>query len=101
MVPGSSRIRYANYRRRLRNEGATSPEARKQSTRRKTRSFGELFWEFLKLLRGHEVAIGFALTTLTLATVLTLLPPLATKLVIDHVLTDAPVSPAWSAWLPL
>jgi ATP-binding cassette subfamily B protein/subfamily B ATP-binding cassette protein MsbA len=53
-----------------------------------------LFWEFLRLLRGHGSAIGFALATLILATLLRLIPPLATKLVVDNVLIDRPL-PAW------
>ncbi|HTN76099.1 MAG TPA: ABC transporter ATP-binding protein, partial [Pirellulaceae bacterium] len=101
MVPGSSRSKYANYRRRLRDKESHTPGGAKPATPKKARSFGELLWEFLKLLRGHRTSIGIALATLTVATVLKLLPPLATKLVIDQVLTNEPIANAWPVWLPL
>lgn len=95
MIASSSGQRYRNYRRQLRNR---SPEPRdggpSQDKQRKARGFGQLLWEFLRLLRGHGWAIGFALATLTLSTLLRLVPPLATKLVVDNVLTDRPL-PAW------
>src|SRR6185295_2157307 len=68
----------------------TPPDAKPSAAR----GFGRLLWQFLGLLRGHGWAIGFALTTLTFATVLRLIPPLATKIVIDNVLTDHPL-PSW------
>src|SRR5207302_3452455 len=64
------------------------------SPRPRSRSFGRLLWEFALLLRGHWWAIGFALATLTIATLLRLAPPLATKVVIDNILADRP-PPAW------
>lgn len=64
------------------------------------RSFLELLRKFWQLLRGHRGAMLLALGTLTVATILRLLPPLATKLVIDHVLIDQPLPAAWARWLP-
>lgn len=66
----------------------------------RNRSFAVLFWQFLGLLRGHGFAIGFALVTLTVATLLKLVPPLGIKLVIDYVLTNQPL-PGGLASLPL
>lgn len=63
---------------------------------KRNRSFGTLLWEFLRLLRGHQGAIIFALATLTFATLLKLIPPLATKIVVDHVLTDQPLPMEWT-----
>ena len=108
MTSASSSRRYAEYRRRVKkrppgSEDADRPAAdRKDSdASRRTRSFGRLFWEFLGLLRGHEWAIAFALATLTVTTLLHLAPPLATKVVIDNVLTDRPLPGWWTETLHL
>lgn len=59
------------------------------------RGFGRLFVEFLGLLQGHYRSLAIALGTLSLATVLALLPPAATKLAIDYVLSGHPLPDAW------
>ena len=104
MIPGSSSRRYSEYRRQLKTRQGDkdgpadkkSPGAGGEPPRPPpgARPFGRLFIEFLKLLRGHGWAIGFALATLTVATLLRLGPPLATKLVVDNVLIDRAL-PAW------
>ncbi len=68
---------------------------------RSHRSFWTLFREFLKLLSGHRRAIAIGLTTLTVSTLLSLLPPLGTKFAIDFALTDPPKpAPEWAPmWL--
>jgi ABC-type bacteriocin/lantibiotic exporter with double-glycine peptidase domain len=62
----------------------------------RSRSFATLFWQFLGLLRGHGMAIGFALATLTVSTLLKLVPPLGIKVVIDYVLVNRPLPSGWS-----
>jgi ATP-binding cassette, subfamily B, bacterial len=98
MVSAISSRRYLEYRRQLqqRRSGRQIADDRPagDSPPQRTRSFGRLLLEFLRLLRGHYGAIGFALGTLTLSTLLNLAPPLATKVVIDSVLSDGPL-PAW------
>lgn len=93
MIAPNSGQRYRDYRRQLRVQSAEANGSTKAKSQ-KNRGFGRLLWEFLRLLRGHRGAIGFALATLTLATLLRLVPPLATKLVVDNVLSDRPL-PAW------
>jgi ATP-binding cassette subfamily B protein/subfamily B ATP-binding cassette protein MsbA len=104
MASSSSSRRYAEYRREVATKrssqngapvraGGDAPPAR-------NRSFAQLAWEFGRLLRGHYGAIGFALATLTISTLLHLLPPFAIKLVIDNALADHPL-PAWWTWLGL
>ena len=66
----------------------------------RSRSFATLFWQFLGLLRGHGMAIGFALATLTVSTLLKLVPPLGIKVVIDYVLVNRPL-PSGLAEFPL
>ena len=112
MPSASSSRRYAEYRRQLRTRAtaglpsnvrpddvATKPSNGKPpgDKQPRTRSFARLFWEFLLLLRGHEWPIAFALATLTLATLLHLAPPLATKVVIDNVLTARPLPDWWQS----
>lgn len=62
----------------------------------RNRSFGTLLREFWGLLGGVRLKIGVALATLTVSTLLKLLPPAATKLVIDNVLGGKPLSGPWA-----
>jgi ATP-binding cassette subfamily B protein len=98
MNSASSSRRYAEYRQQLRQKWsdrrAADSATASEPAARKTRSFGRLLLDFLGLLRGQSVSLTVAMATLTVATVLRLLPPLATKLVIDNVLTAGPL-PAW------
>jgi ATP-binding cassette, subfamily B, bacterial len=59
---------------------------------RSHRSFWKLFVEFWGQLKGFRGRIVFGLVTLTISTVLALIPPLGTKLAIDCALTN-PASP--------
>ncbi|MCH8006549.1 MAG: ABC transporter ATP-binding protein [Planctomycetes bacterium] len=101
----SSRARYRRYTNERGTEAATAQAAAQgaivPSTRSRRRSFGDLLRHFLQLLRGHRLPITLALGTLTLATLLNLIPPAATKVVIDNVLGDRPLAPVLSEWLGL
>ena len=114
MARASSGRRYTEYREQLRNrppEAAagrghhgghrSAPRSDEEKPPRRSRSFGQLLVEFFGLLRGHEWAIFFAIATLTVSTLLNLVSPLATKLVIDNVLTDKPLPGWWTNWLRL
>ncbi len=82
MVHQRSRLRFAEYRRRLaenRRNGKPDPRDRHRPSRERPRSFWRLFAEFWKLLRGHRLPVVFSLATLSVATVLSLVPPAATK----------------------
>ncbi|HVX60612.1 MAG TPA: ABC transporter ATP-binding protein [Pirellulales bacterium] len=105
--PGrSSRLRFAEYRRdmsrrrragELRYAGPVHGELRPVGP--KNRSFRALLGAFWGLLGGLRLKIGFALATLTISTLLKLLPPAATKLVIDNVLGGKPLTGEWAARL--
>ncbi len=60
----------------------------------------ELIGSFLKLLRPHRRAMALSLATATLATGLALVPPAATKFVVDYVLVDKPLPDSFPGWLP-
>ena len=54
--------------------------------------------EFFGLLRGHRRTGALALGTLTLATLLNLAPPAATKIVVDYVLIGNPLPAGLAEW---
>lgn len=93
----SSRQRFVEIRNRHNSgqRGVASP--RNQRSDRSTR---ELVTAFFQLLRGHRRAIILALGTLTVATVLALIPPAATKFVVDYVLGDRPIPSSVPQWIP-
>jgi len=63
------------------------------------RSAAELIRSFFGLIKGHRRALTIALVTLTASRLLSLLPAVSTKFVVDYVFTDAPLPARW-AWLP-
>ena len=67
---------------------------------KRTRGFGTLFRTFLGLLGRHRTAIAFALATLTLSTILGLVPHAATKLAIDYAFSGTGLPEVWQARLP-
>ncbi len=98
MTAPSSRRRFADYRQLVRQRktskeplggsphGSGAPAAVKLGNRQ--RGFLELFREFWGLLRGHRMPVVLALLTLTISTMLRLVPPIGTKLAIDSVLSN-------------
>lgn len=93
-----SRRRFEDYRRNWRaRKGARGDVV--ESKRARTRPFGLLLGQFWHLLRGQRTAVVLALATLTVATLLRLLPPAATKFAIDFVLAPTGhVPPPWASW---
>jgi ABC-type multidrug transport system fused ATPase/permease subunit len=86
---------------RVRSELAgLNGQSHREGHKRRDRSAGRLIWSFLGLLRGQWVSLTLALGTLTVATVLALAPPAATKFVIDYVLGGKPLPDAVPAWVP-
>lgn len=77
---------------------STGHHSKKPQTR--DRSAKELIFSFLELLRPHRRAVAASLATATLATGLALVPPAATKFVVDYVLADKPLPPGFPDWLP-
>jgi ATP-binding cassette subfamily B protein/subfamily B ATP-binding cassette protein MsbA len=79
----ASRLRFREYlreRRSHRESGADRPGPKRG------RSLGQLYRELIRLLADQKRAIVLALTLLSFATTLKLVPPAATKLIIDGVL---------------
>lgn len=115
MPKSLSSSRFAEYRRQIRERknskepveshphgAAGGPSAASRKLGEKQRKFGELFVRFWGLLRGHRTPVVIALATLTVSTILRLVPPAATKVVIDSVLTDPPKPlPTFLTWFEL
>ncbi len=94
----SSRRRYQEYQtqRRAREQRAANGGSDRRTgsqlpTRHIERSFWVLLREFFGLLRPQRRSVNLALATLTVSTLLKLVPPAASKVVIDYVLGDQPI----------
>jgi len=98
----SSRRRYRDYLRRF-EEGRRKARAEKtavtwhgEKSTKRNRSFATLCREFMRLAWPYRARIGFSLCTLTVSTVLGLVSPAATKVVIDNVLSGKPLEGRWA-----
>jgi len=67
---------------------------------RRSRGFGALLREFLRLLGPSRRSLALALGTLTVSTLLGLVPPAATKFAIDNVFGGAPLEPSIRGLFP-
>lgn len=75
-----------------------APAASADRRHRRSRSFWQLLSAFWGLMRDQRRVVIFALATLTVATLLKLVPPAAIKVAIDYVLADRPIPAAWLDW---
>ena len=111
-LPRSSRARYREYRRLLkqrRREGGVDAAAHARAAdvprhwrnRPPTRSFPRLLVEFWQLLAGHRAVIVMSLITGGIATLLGLLPLYGPKLVFDHVLGSVPIPATVAGGIPV
>ncbi len=94
----SSLTRFDDYKHDLHSGTPSTPNDRRH--RRRERSALSLLRDFWGLLDGFHLAILLSLATLTVATLLTLIPPAATKFVVDYVLGDRPLPDTVPAWVP-
>ena len=60
-----------------------------------------MYRELYRLLTGYRLTLAMALAGLTLATLLKLIPPAATKAAIDYVLLARPLPPGFAPWSPV
>lgn len=104
--PVSSRQRFEDYRARFSANGADSTVGHGHSRghhgkkKQRERSALELLRRFLVLIRDYWGSLAFSLATLTAATLLALIPPAATKFVVDNVLGEKPLPEYFPAWVP-
>jgi len=97
----ASRLRFVRFRDEWRQSRGDRAKTAGDKDKSGHRSLGRLYRELLRLTAGRRLTIAVALATLTVATLLRLLPPAATKLVIDNVLLGRS-TPRWlPAWVPV
>jgi ATP-binding cassette subfamily B protein/subfamily B ATP-binding cassette protein MsbA len=90
----NSRVRFERYKRerREKSQASSSKRTKPKGSIGEDRSLIKLLgllWT--KVLRGHHGSIAASLALLTVGTFLKLIPPAATKLVIDYVLLAKPI----------
>jgi ATP-binding cassette subfamily B protein/subfamily B ATP-binding cassette protein MsbA len=92
----ASRLRFREYveqfRAALRSGAASRPEQPAPAGRH--RSLPRLYRELYGLLAGYRATLAVAIAGLTVATLLKLIPPAATKAAIDYVMMSRPL-PDW------
>ncbi|MBL9148501.1 MAG: ABC transporter ATP-binding protein [Phycisphaerae bacterium] len=98
MTVRASRRRFADYLAKRRSQ--SKAEIRDGKPSKRGRSAWQLFRAFVGTLRPHRASMGLALTTLTIATCLSLVPPAATKLAIDYVFVAGPLPPRLAELFP-
>ena len=82
---------YKVRRRQKSREGHDEAVISNEPTKRqRTRSVREVLAAFWKLSRGHHSRLGLALTTLSVSTLIGMVLPVSTKLVMDYVWADEP-----------
>jgi len=110
----ASRLRYLEYRRRLKESkknpkpvvaDATVPQPdpllpKDKNHKPRSRPFLKLLTEFFQLMRGHRATLGWVLVALTISTGLGLVPLYGTKIIFDSVLRDPPLPVHLPAWVP-
>lgn len=93
----SSRHQFEQYKAQF--HGRDDP-ARGGHIHRRQRSARALVGSFWELIRGYRGSVVFSLATLTVATLLALIPPAATKFVVDYVLGGTPLPQTVPSWVP-
>ena len=93
-----SRQRFDAYRDKVKQKklpkGGIHSTGDSRAAKDRVRSSWELVLQFLKLLKPYRRQLIFAMFTVTASTVLGLVPPAGTKIVIDNALDGKPL-PAW------
>lgn len=95
--PPTSRQQFEQFKREF-HEGNGKAGGGKPALRE--RSALTLIRSFLRLLHGHRLSMALSLITLSVATILALIPPAATKFVVDYVLGGQPLPPSAPSWVP-
>ncbi|SIN73407.1 ATP-binding cassette, subfamily B/ATP-binding cassette, subfamily B, MsbA [Singulisphaera sp. GP187] len=97
----TSRLRFFRYRDEWSDRTQDKARPGKGEAAPRHRSLPRLYRELYALLEGQRRAVAVALATLSIATLLRLVPPAATKLVIDYVLLAKPLPASLPSWLPI
>jgi ATP-binding cassette, subfamily B, bacterial len=97
----ASRLRFREYLKRYRDGASQALGTQTEPQPIKHRSLSQLYRELYRVLAGHRGTILVALMGLTLATLLKLIPPAATKAAIDYVMLGRPLPDGLVAMSPV
>jgi len=96
----SSRVRFENYRQQAQSgalpRGSVHSSTPARGRKDRVRPAKELIFRFFGLLSPFRWQIVTILSSLTVATLLALIPPAGTKFLVDYVLSSEPL-PEWLA----
>ncbi len=102
--PRSSRARFDDYRKGVKSgslpSGAGHSSISKRSHSKRIRTGKELVQRFFGLLHPFRWQVSWILFSLTVATLLALIPPAGTKFVVDYVLTAQPLPESIASRFP-
>ena len=102
----SSRIRFRDYREKLQEKKRDHRERKvvtwhsQERSAKRTRSFRTLFGVFIRMLRPYRRSMAIALGSLTIATMLALVPPAVTKFAVDQVFQGLPLPESLIEFIP-
>lgn len=100
----ASRPRFEAYRERVRRKelpkGSIHSSGETRSAKDRARSAKELVVEFFRLLYPTRWQIAGVLVSVTVSTLLGLLPPAGTKFIVDYGLTNRPVPESVLGYMP-
>ena len=98
-LPGGSRSRFERYRLQVKHKqlpkGGIHSSGDVRSSKDRVRSAGQLVWQFFRLLYPFRWQISWILVSVTISTLLGLLPPAGTKFIIDYGLNGKKLSDWW------
>ena len=97
----ASRLRFRDYIAQHRDRSQAGLDHTVRSAAPKHRSLTRLYRELYRLLIGYRLTIALALVGASMATLLKLIPPAATKAVIDYVILAHPLPAGVVAWSPV
>src|SRR4051812_898494 len=102
--PSTSRSRFDQYRQKLKNNelpgGGIHSSGEVGGARSRGRSAKQLVWQFVHLLRPFRVQIFWVLASVTVATLIGLLPPAGTKFIVDYGLSGKQLPAPWLQRFP-
>ena len=102
--PSASRSRFELYRLKVKRKelpkGGIHSTGDARSAKDRVRSAKTLVWQFFKLLVPYRQQIFWILVSLTVSTLIGLLPPAGTKFIIDYGLSGEPLPESVLRWFP-
>ena len=92
---GGSRPRFEQYRQKVKlkklPKGSIHSNREARSAKDRVRSAWDLVWRFFQLLTPYRRQVYWILVSLTVATLIGLVPPAGTKFIVDYGLTGKPL----------